>query len=39
MHVTNLADQGLCIKFKIDKDNPLDEVTVEMKEKILGILN
>lgn len=39
IHVMNLAGQGLSVKFSNDSDNPLSDITPELREKILGILN
>jgi hypothetical protein len=39
IHVMNIAGQGLCVKFGNDSDNPMSEITPELREKILGILN
>jgi hypothetical protein len=39
MHIMNLADQGLCVKVTLDNGSPIDDVSDEVKERILGILN
>ena len=39
VHIMNLAGQGLCIKFNNDSDNPMSNITPQLREKILGILN
>jgi len=39
VHIMNLANAGLCIKFKIEGADSVESITPELKEKVLGILN
>jgi hypothetical protein len=40
IHIMNIADQGMCIRFKNNtEEDSLEGVTIEIKEKVLAILN
>ncbi len=41
VHIMNVADQGMCIRFKngTEEEGSLEDVNLRIKEKILGILN
>lgn len=39
VHIMNLANAGLCVKFKIEGPDSVESITPELREKVLGILN